>query len=185
MADTALMLDRYSAALDQVLSSLRPDRRNHSYYEADSIYSAINAGFRSLNFQILEHTNRKMETFQKTQRHFITLITLFLAFMIGADVIYSIRLSHSIVDPITELTTSIQGLYLTHVEDYREVSLFCASNQEMNILVSVFNSMIKTIQGQMEKIRENADIAIKLHQKEVENLQIANLLRTSQLKALQ
>ena len=36
------------------------------------------------------------------------------------DVIYSIRLSHSIVDPITELTTSIQGLYLTHVEDYRE-----------------------------------------------------------------
>ena len=185
MADTALMLDRYSAALDQVLSSLRPDRRNHSYYEADSIYSAINAGFRSLNFQILEHTNRKMETFQKTQRHFITLITLFLAFMIGADVIYSIRLSHSIVDPITELTTSIQGLYLTHVEDYREVSLFCASNQEMNILVSVFNSMIKTIQGQMEKIRENADIAIKLHQKEVENLQIANLLRTSQLKSLQ
>ena len=37
----------------------------------------------------------------------------------------------------------------------------------------------------MEIIRENADNEIKLQQKEVENLQITNLLRTSELKSLQ
>lgn len=185
MEDTALMLQNYGAALKEVLASPRPQGRNKAYYKAESIYNTLNTGFRSLNVQILEHTNRKMESLQQTQRLFVALIILFLLLMIGADMVYSFLLSRSIVDPIAELTASIQDYSLTHVEDYREVTLRCASNQEMNILVSVFNSMIKTIQGQMEKIREHADIEIRLHQKEVENLQIANLLRTSQLKSLQ
>lgn len=185
IGDTALMLEHYDIALKEVLTLSQPERRNQSYYKAQGIYDTINAGFRSLNVQILEHTNLRLETLQRTQHLFIALIILFLILMIGADIIYSVRLSRSIVDPIAELTSSIQGCTMTNVEDYREVTLCSTSNQEMNILVSVFNSMIKTIQGQMEKIREHADIEIKLHQKEVENLQITNLLRTSELKALQ
>lgn len=185
ISDMALMLEHYGQALEEVLSCPQPEQRSQPYYRADGIYHTINAAFRSLNFQILEHTHIRMEKLQATQKTFFALIAVFLIFMIGVDIIYSIRLSRSIVDPIAELTSSIQGYSLKNLEDYRQVSLHSASNKEMNILVGVFNAMLKTIQGQMEKIREHADIEIRLHQKEVENLQITNLLRTSELKALQ
>lgn len=185
ISDVARMLNDYGGFLEEVLNTSEPDLRNQSYYRAEQIYHTINAGFRSLNFQILEYTRVKMEKLQTTQQMFIALISVFLLFMIGADMIYSMGLSRSIVDPIGELTSSIQGYSLKHVEDYREVTLCSASNEEMNILVGVFNTMLKTIREQMETIRENADIEIKLQQKEVENLQITNLLRTSELKSLQ
>jgi len=185
ISDTALMLEHYGDALKEVLSSTQPHLRSQSYYRAEGIYQTINTGFRSLNFQILEHTHMRMEKLQVTQQTFIALIVVFLIFMIAVDIIYSVRLSRSIVDPITELTSSIQGYSMKNLEDYREVALRSASNKEMNILVGVFNAMLKTIQVQMEKIRENADIEIRLQQKEVENLQITNLLKTSELKALQ
>lgn len=183
--DTALMLNHYSQALEEVLSCAQSDRRIQFYYKAEDIYQTLNSGFRSLNFQILEHTRIRMERLQVTQQLFIALVAVFLIFMIAVDIIYSVGLSRSIVDPIAELTSSIEGYSLKNLEDYREVVLHSASNKEMNILVGVFNSMVKTIQEQMVKLRENADIEIKLHQKEVENLQITNLLRTSELKALQ
>lgn len=185
ISDTALMLDHYGKALNEVLSCTRPDFRNQSYYKADAIYQTINAEFRSLNFQILEYAHVRMEKLRFTQQAFIILIIIFLIIMIAVDFIYSIRLSRSIVVPIEELTSSIQGYSLKNLEDYTQVTLCSTSNMEMNILVGVFNSMLKTIQRQMEKIRENADIEIKLQQREVENLRISNLLRTSELKALQ
>ncbi len=185
ISDVAGMLGDYGMLLEEILKTGEPDARNRLYYRADEIYRAVNAGFRGLNYQILEYTRVRMEKLQVTQQIFIALVGIFLLFMVGADMIYSVRLSRSIVDPITELTSLIQGYSLKDVEDYKEVALCSASNEEMNILVGVFNAMLKTIRGQMEIIRENADIEIKLQQKEVENLQITNLLRTSELKSLQ
>ena len=87
--------------------------------------------------------------------------------------------------PIRELTLSIQKFDLEKLENCRQVSLHSASNAEMNVLVKVFNVMLQTIQAQFVKIQENARTALRLQQKEMENLQITNLLRSSELKILQ
>lgn len=185
ISDAAGMLERYGACVGEILSGGDQEDGNRSYYQAEELYRAINDEFRSLNYQILEYTCIMTERLQATQKLYVLLTSIFLVLIIAADIAYSVRLSRSIVDPIEELTSSIRGYSLKNLADYKEVVLHSASNEEMNILVGVFNIMLGTIKGQMEKIRENADIEIRLHQKEVENLQITNLLRTSELKALQ
>lgn len=183
ISDVAKMLENYGVYVNEILR--QQDTKNEAYYEAETVYQAVSAEFRSLNYQILEYTHVVMARLRLTQRFYIVLISIFLILMMGVDIIYSIGISHSIVDPITELTSSIRGYHAKNLSEYKEIVLHSASNEEMNILVKVFNTMIKTIQGQMERLREHADIEIRLHQKEVENLQISNLLRTSELKSLQ
>lgn len=185
ISDVAGMLERYGAWAGEVLSSGQQEARNQAYYEAEAVYKAINDEFRSLNYQILEYTCMMTERLEVTQKLYVMLMGIFIVFMTMADVVYSVRLSRGIVDPIEELTSSIRGYSFKNLADYNEVVLHSTSNEEMNILVGVFNTMLRTIKGQMEKIREHADIEIRLHQKEVENLQMTNLLRTSELKALQ
>ena len=55
----------------------------------------------------------------------------------------------------------------------------------MQTLIQVYNSMIHRIQVQIRTIQENASAQEKLKDQELENLKIRNMLKTSELKALQ
>ena len=55
----------------------------------------------------------------------------------------------------------------------------------MQMLIQVYNSMIRRIQMQIRTIQENASAKEKLKDQELENLKIRNMLKTSELKALQ
>lgn len=170
----------YSSNNNSVISEV-----NHYYYKAQEIYQSINSEFRSLYSQILEFARITMEQMRQKHKLFIVAMTLILLFMTLGEFSYSIILSHMITDPIKELTSSIRGFNMQKLTDYHQFQLSSDSNAEMNVLVHVFNMMLHTIQEQVKKIQENTDAVIKLHQKEVENLQITNLLRSSELKALQ
>lgn len=55
----------------------------------------------------------------------------------------------------------------------------------MGRLHQVYNSMIRRIQRQVMEIRQNASTMERLKNQELENLRISNLLKASELKALQ
>ena len=59
------------------------------------------------------------------------------------------------------------------------------AEEEMQTLIQVYNSMIHRIQVQIRTIQENASAQEKLKDQELENLKIRNMLKTSELKALQ
>ncbi|MCI7813238.1 MAG: histidine kinase [Lachnospiraceae bacterium] len=194
--DVALMLENYTRCAESIIvhrqhsfsdtdDSSWITQINQSYYEAQEIYHSINAEFRGLYSQILEFARVMMDHQKATHRVFITTVILILIFMLIGEFAYSVMLSHIITDPIRELTSSIRDFSVQKLTEYQQVHLSSASNPEMNVLVTVFNTMLQTIQEQFKQIRANADATIKLHQKEVENLQITNLLRSSELKALQ
>ena len=196
IGDVSNMLDLYTSYAREVLScgsspgfALDPPswifRINNAFYRTQTVYESINAEFRSLYSQILEFSRIAMEQIRFQHRLFITLIILVLVFMVLAEFFYSHQLSHAITAPIKELTSSIRGFNLKRLADYKAFHLSSESNLEMNFLVEVFNMMLITLQDQVKKIQENADLEIELHKKEVENLQIANLLRSSALKSLQ
>lgn len=194
--DVGNMVENYTECTEQVLSYERDSfldlqetawvsKMNQSYYDAQGIYQSIHAEFQGLYSQILEFARMEMTQFELRHRVFVCFLISILVFMILGELFYSILLSHTITDPIRELTVSIQRLNLQRLEECRDVGMSVTSNIEMNVLVEAFNRMLQTIQSQFVKIQENASTAIRLHQKEVENLQITNLLRSSELKTLQ
>ena len=65
------------------------------------------------------------------------------------------------------------------------VNLEQGAEEEMQTLIQVYNSMIHRIQVQIRTIQENASAQEKLKDQELENLKIRNMLKTSELKALQ
>lgn len=194
--DVRNMLCNYATCTEEILaygklsfSDLRElswiSKMNQSYYNAQEIYQSINAEFRGLYSQILEFARIEMERNKIRNRMFICCITAVLFFMMFGELFYSILLSRSITEPIRELSLSIQKFNMQKLENCQPVSLISESNEEMNILVGFFNIMIQTIQEQFVKIQENAKTTIRLNQKEMENLRITNLLRSSELKTLQ
>ena len=53
------------------------------------------------------------------------------------------------------------------------------------ILVNAFNTMIEQMRSYIKEIEENASAKVSLHEKELENLKISNLLKSSELKVIQ
>lgn len=194
--DVANMLENYEAYAREVLAYEKESfsdlqeltwisKVNQSFYNAQEVYQSINAEFRGLYSQILEFSRTQLEQARLRYVVFICSIIAVLIFLGIGELFYSILISHAITDPIRELTRSIQKFDLEKLEDCRQVSLGSTSNAEMNVLVRVFNVMLGTIQAQFVKIQENARTELQLKQKEMENLRITNLLRSSELKILQ
>lgn len=179
------VLDYEKEAFSELNDSSWITKVNESYYNAQAVYESINGEFRGLYSQILEFSRMELEQARVRYIVFICCIIAILFFLGLGELFYSIIISHAITDPIRELTLSIQKFDLEKLENCRQVSLHSASNAEMNVLVKVFNVMLQTIQAQFVKIQENARTALRLQQKEMENLQITNLLRSSELKILQ
>lgn len=59
------------------------------------------------------------------------------------------------------------------------------SRDETGILTLAFNEMVKRINAQISEIKDKAEIERKLKDEEMENLKIKNLLKETELKALQ
>ena len=194
--DVASMLENYEKYAREVLSFEKASfselqelswisKVNQSYYNAQEVYRSINAEFRGLYSQILEFSRAELEQTRDRYVVFICCIVAVLFFLGLGELFYSILISQAITDPIRELTLSIRKFNLEKLEDCSQVSLHSGSNAEMNVLVSVFNVMLQTMQAQFAKLQENARTELQLKQKEMENLRITNLLRSSELKILQ
>ena len=94
-------------------------------------------------------------------------------------------LCNSVIRPIQDLTENAQQFGKRDMSRIEYVNLEQGAEEEMQPLIQVYNSMIHRIQVQIRTIQENASAQEKLKDQELENLKIRNMLKTSELKALQ
>ncbi|KNY30227.1 sensor histidine kinase [Pseudobacteroides cellulosolvens] len=117
---------------------------------------------------------------QKMQNQYIIVITLFATAFIS--LFFSIAFSGRITRHIKNLTKVAQ-IVSKGKFDIEEIPI--TGKDEISILTSAFNKMISNIKKLISEIKEKAEVEKKLKQKEVENLEISNLLKEAELRALQ
>ena len=90
-----------------------------------------------------------------------------------------------IADPLQTLTVAAEKIRDGELESFEEVQVRTAFYEEAQTLIGVFNMMVMQLRKQINVIKEKARTEAALHEKELENMRIVTLLKTSELKALQ
>jgi len=121
-------------------------------------------------------------TLIKNMGHVQTIIILFILITSVLTMIFAVAFSKNVTRPILELTKSAKSVSMG-IFDIEEIKP--TGNDEISILGSAFNMMASNIKRLIDEIKEKAEIESKLKQREVENLEISNLLKETELKALQ
>jgi sensor histidine kinase YesM len=112
------------------------------------------------------------------------LSTLMIIFTAGLSILFVVWFSTGISRPITHLAKAAKQSYLRDgVFHFQPVQV--SSRDEVEILADSFNTMGYNIQRMVQEMNRKAELEIQLQKQEVENLEINNLLKEMELKALQ
>lgn len=158
------------------------DLSNEHYYSAKNILKLINGVFKDLYSIVTEDTNK---TYAKINENRNTLFTFngFLILFVGLiSIVFMQWFSSSLTKPIKRLTVAAAEV---SKGDMSIVEIPITTHDEVSILTIAFNKMMKKIDQQISEIKDKAEIEKKLKDEEMENLKIKNLLKESELKALQ
>ena len=158
---------------------------NKYYNKTQEVYKAIDAQFQNLYSELLEAVDYRND--QAAKRNFWLMADLIavIAFVFLRQGMSIFALSNSEVKPIQDLTENAQQFGKKDMSRIEYVKLEQEAEEELRMLIQVYNSMIRRIQIQICTIQENASAQQKLKDQELENLKIRNMLKTSELKALQ
>lgn len=159
------------------------DVLTENYRYTSDIYSAVSAQAKSLYSQLLAYIRTCEEGWQRNNRICLFLFLLLLAEVVYLEVCGANRVSEKILGPIHRLTEGAKNIACSNLA---KIEADCVETaEEISLLIRVFNSMIERIEMQVQEIRERARDRELLQKQEIENIRMSNLLKTSQLKALQ
>lgn len=169
---------------DQVNTSLLSEV-NETYFEMEEIFEILYSDFKNLHLTMLENTKQiQSNLYKKTFAYTVVLIVaVFLLIFVGIR--RSRKIAGQIVQPIGTLTQSAEMILEGKINEFERIPALDRENNEIMILVNAFNTMIEQIRAYIKEIEENASAKVSLHEKELENLRISNLLKSSELKVLQ
>lgn len=168
--------------LEDPASVNKSNMRSISFGKLQNYYEMINNNFKSVYSMVLsnaEELKKSVQNFRK--RNYIMNFLIIIASAVIC-IILAKRFANSITNPIKKLTVKARQVSKGNME---LSPLIVETDDEMMILVSAFNHMIERIKEQILEIESNAIAKEKLHEAEVENLRISNMLKTSELKAYQ
>ena len=158
---------------------------NETYFEMEEIYEVLSSDFKNLHLMMLGNTIQiQKNLYIKTVIYTILLIAAILLLIIVC-IRRAKRLTDQIVQPIHTLTQSAETILEGKINEFKRIPALDRENNEITILVNAFNTMIEQIRSYIKEIEENATAKVSLHEKELENLRISNLLKSSELKVLQ
>ncbi len=110
------------------------------------------------------------------------LVYFFIALITAFCIAIAVRFSRQISRPIHQLALRLMKVAKGELDGE---SLVIKTNDEIGVLVDSFNFMNVKIRDQIEEIKAKADIETELHEEQIKNLEISNLLNQSELKFLQ
>ncbi len=158
---------------------------NNIYLEMQEIYEILYSDFKSLHLTVLENTRQIQESLRHKTYVYAALLGTALIGLLFTGIRFAKKLTDQIVQPIHTLTQSAEMILDGKINDFERIPALDRENNEITILVNAFNTMIEQIRIYIREIKENASAKVTLHEKELENLKINNLLKSSELKALQ
>lgn len=158
---------------------------SQAYHDAEAIYYVINGTFHSVYTQVVsacqEDAHRTMRT-----RFLYTLVLLATIALILYYIIMQVRrIEHNITTPIQQLIEELRNMDLDNFYQAKIIQNPSAVNDDIQLLIHVYNSMIEKIQKQLQEREEYVNTKLKLHEQEVLNLKISNQLKKSELMNLQ
>lgn len=181
------------SSLSIQLNALNQDRFNTSllsevneiYFEMEEIFEILYSDFKNLHLTMLENAKQIQSDLYKKTFAYTILLALSILLLVVTGIRRSKRLTNQIVHPIQKLTQSAEMILDGKIEEFERIPALDRENNEIMILVNAFNTMIEQMRSYIKEIEENASAKVSLHEKELENLKISNLLKSSELKVLQ
>ncbi len=158
---------------------------NEIYSEMEEIYEILYSDFTNLHLTMLENTRQIQENLRQKTLVYAALLGIALILLVFTGIRFAKKLTDQIVQPIHTLTQSAETILDGKINDFERIPALDRENNEITILVNAFNTMIEQIRTYIREIKENANAKVALHEKELENLKISNLLKRSELKELQ
>ena len=159
---------------------------NREYEQMQLIYQIIRNEFKTLEMEMMADIRDEREMVNSREIFYYIELFAGLVLMLGIGLFYARKLSQKIHIPIKALTKASEEILSGKLAQFQKVEIRDEDlDTEMKLLVDAFNTMIERIKTQVRQIEENASAKVALREKELENLQITNLLKTSELKALQ
>lgn len=155
------------------------------FYEAEHMSTLIGETFQSINQQITKacqyHTEKAKEKSFLCASVLVWIIFLFVWYLFLR--IHCIE--DNIMNPIQILMSRLKVTNLTNFENSQVIEEINEANDDIALLIDVYNSMVRKIQKQLLEREEHINIKLKLKEQELLNLQISNELRKSQMTNLQ
>lgn len=158
---------------------------NKYYVATQDVYDAINSEFQNLYSQLLDAAENRKELMKRRNRIYFADFFLVIVCTVIYEAFYIRKMMKRVILPVQVLTESAAQFDGENLEEIHAITQEIEMDEEMRRLHQVYNSMILRIQKQVAEIRRNASAMEKLKDQELENLRISNMLRTSELRALQ
>jgi sensor histidine kinase YesM len=152
------------------------------FNNASQIYSYINSYIDKLKiYEFQENNTNYLQLDSRLGMLQIFNILVILIAMI-ANIILIFWFSYSLTEPIIKLSKAA-GEIADGNYDIPDVNV--SSNDEVTTLSVTFNRMTDSIRKQLVEIKQKAEIEIRLHDEQMQNLKMKSMLDDAQLKSLQ
>lgn len=149
------------------------------YEKATDLYGYMNTNIYSLNNELFRNNSNNYELLLVSLRYLETISTIILLVISLLNVVFIIIVTGRITKPITKLSRVAnevaEGNYNVQFEE-------SGYENEVGVLAIAFNKMIKSINENIVKMKENMEFKSKVVEKE---LIMKNHLKDAQLKYLQ
>ncbi len=178
------MIESFLQEADRAIElSLDRDQAYYEHYtEAKKISGFIEDQFKK--FISLQLTNsqavyRQFESQVQVLRRLTNTIIISVALF---SITFGIWFANGISRPVTRLVSAAEEISRGNF-DLEKIEV--RANDEVSILAGAFNNMTENIRRLIGEISRKADLEAKLQEEEMKNLQMSNLLKEAEVKALQ
>lgn len=185
VVDLKYMIDSYIALGDSAITRIQEKKiakSNSKFFESQKTYELIGKSFNNIYELVFDDTNSVKSELIRSREVQYTFNIVIIMIVAIISLIFTQWFSKTLSRPLKKLTEAANHV-LGEGIDLEEIPVI--SNDEIGQLTHAFNKMIKRIDNQIAQIKEKAEIEKRLTEEELENLKIKNLLRESELKALQ
>lgn len=187
--DLSGLLDHYDLQirLIQQAVSQKEDAAslNQLFYASNRLYIRMQNTYQNLYHLLVQYHQSDEELLSRNRRIFFSLLCLDLVCCIFYIILCVKNMESNIVKPIQTLTDTAKHMDLDNLEDTDISSSAVTSNDEIKILLGVFENMTRRLKSQMEQRMEYMNAQLKLKEQELTISKMSSQLKHSQLKNLQ
>jgi two-component system, sensor histidine kinase YesM len=177
------MFDTYKETVNSVMTE---NRNNNEYsisgynriIRINELINSTNVKYFNVIIQEMNFSRNELYAKWLVQRN-VTIVILMVLFILGS--IFSVILLRSVTRPISQLVKNVKKFM---VGDYDTPDIK-GGGAEIETLAHAFNKMATGLRFYFREMQEKAQLQQQLLEQENENLRIHNLLRETELKALQ
>ncbi|MGF7400520.1 sensor histidine kinase [Thermoanaerobacterium thermosaccharolyticum] len=152
------------------------------FTRANKINDYIMMYINNLIYNKLQEGSIKYNKISKNMIFISFLNILLILTSVIVNIVLAIIYTYRITRPISELSDTAERI---SKGDFDIEPIRIKTDDEVNILADAFNKMVTNIKNYIDEIKMQAKVEKRLKEQEMQNLKMKNILRESELKALQ